>query len=205
MSMYCRQSASYLPSSQLLRLPSTTLQLCSSSREARRCSDAARKGGPGSTTLRVCSEDSAVNAAHECIKVWEGAFRCRRISISAKEVRKRIFQLLACNLLRVWKTFLRSQQKPDYLATSFRPALPDRGRFQADFLYVDHTLSICTSSDIRYRHIGEHLYWGSQEKRTRHGSYKIAEPEKALLDWIHLQRQEGLPVVLDELNPERYG
>jgi len=53
---------------------------------------------------------------------------------------------------------------------------------------------------IVYRHIGEHLYWGFREKRTRRGSYKIAEPEKALLDWIYLQRQEGLPVVLDELN-----
>jgi predicted transcriptional regulator of viral defense system len=53
---------------------------------------------------------------------------------------------------------------------------------------------------IVYRHIGEHLYWGFQEKRTRHGSYKIAEPEKGLLDWIYLQRREGLPVVLDELN-----
>lgn len=53
---------------------------------------------------------------------------------------------------------------------------------------------------IIYRHIGKHLYWGFQDKRTRHGSYKIAEPEKALLDWIYLQRQEGLPVALDELN-----
>lgn len=53
---------------------------------------------------------------------------------------------------------------------------------------------------IVYRRIGERLYWGFQEKRTRHGSYKIAEPEKALLDWIYLQRLEGLPVVLDELN-----
>jgi predicted transcriptional regulator of viral defense system len=53
---------------------------------------------------------------------------------------------------------------------------------------------------IVYRHIGEHLYWGFQEKRTRHGSYKIAEPEKALLDWIYLQREESLPVALDELN-----
>jgi predicted transcriptional regulator of viral defense system len=53
---------------------------------------------------------------------------------------------------------------------------------------------------IVYRHIGEHLFWGFEEKRTRHGSYKIAEPEKALLDWIYLQRQEGLPVALDELN-----
>ena len=53
---------------------------------------------------------------------------------------------------------------------------------------------------IVYRRIGQHLYWGFQEKRTRHGSYKIAEPEKALLDWIYLERLEGLPVVLDELN-----
>ncbi len=35
---------------------------------------------------------------------------------------------------------------------------------------------------IVYRHIEDHLYWGFQEKRTRHGSYRIAEPEKSLLD-----------------------
>jgi hypothetical protein len=56
------------------------------------------------------------------------------------------------------------------------------------------------SIHIIYRHIGQSLYWGFQEKRTRHGSYKIAEPEKALLDWVYLQRQEGLPTVLDELS-----
>jgi len=53
---------------------------------------------------------------------------------------------------------------------------------------------------IVYRHVGKKLYWGFEEKRTRHGSYRIAEPEKALLDWVYLQRQEGLPVALDELN-----
>ena len=53
---------------------------------------------------------------------------------------------------------------------------------------------------IVYRHISENLFWGFEEKRTRHGSYKIAAPEKALLDWIYLQRQEGLPVALDELS-----
>ncbi len=53
---------------------------------------------------------------------------------------------------------------------------------------------------IVYRHIGKRLYWGFQEKRTRHGGYKIAEPEKALLDWIYFKRQQGLPVALDELN-----
>lgn len=56
------------------------------------------------------------------------------------------------------------------------------------------------SVKIIYRHIGTRLYWGFQEKRTRHGQYKIAEPEKALLDWIYLKRQEALPVALDELN-----
>ncbi len=39
-----------------------------------------------------------------------------------------------------------------------------------------------------------------QEKRTRHEAYKIAEPEKALLDWVYLQRQEELPTALDELS-----
>jgi len=53
---------------------------------------------------------------------------------------------------------------------------------------------------IIYRHIGKKLYWGFEEKRTRHGSYRIAEPEKALLDWIYLQRQEGLSVAFDELS-----
>jgi predicted transcriptional regulator of viral defense system len=56
------------------------------------------------------------------------------------------------------------------------------------------------SLHVIYRHISKNLYWGFQIKRTRHGSYRIAEPEKALLDWVYLQRQEGLPVVLDELS-----
>jgi hypothetical protein len=54
---------------------------------------------------------------------------------------------------------------------------------------------------IVYRHIHKNLYWGFQIKRMRHGSYGIAEPEKALLDWVYLQCQEGLPAALDELSP----
>ncbi|HJZ64261.1 MAG TPA: hypothetical protein VKD70_08085 [Candidatus Acidoferrum sp.] len=56
------------------------------------------------------------------------------------------------------------------------------------------------SVHIIYRHVGKKLYWGFEQKRTRHGSYRIAEPEKALLDWLYLQRQEGLPTAFDELN-----
>lgn len=56
------------------------------------------------------------------------------------------------------------------------------------------------SVHIVYRRIGKKLHWGFEQKRTRHGTYRIAEPEKALLDWIYLQRQEALPTAFDELN-----
>jgi predicted transcriptional regulator of viral defense system len=56
------------------------------------------------------------------------------------------------------------------------------------------------SVQIVYRHIAKKLHWGFEAKRTRHGSYRISEPEKALLDWIYLQRQEGLPTAFDELS-----
>ena len=60
-----------------------------------------------------------------------------------------------------------------------------------------------TSVRIVYRHIAQKLHWGFEVKRTRHGSYRIAEPEKAFLDWIYLQRQEGLPTAFDELSLEK--
>ena len=53
---------------------------------------------------------------------------------------------------------------------------------------------------IIYRKISPELYWGFEEKATRYNSYLIAEPEKALLDWIYLTRQEGFPTPLDEIN-----
>lgn len=62
------------------------------------------------------------------------------------------------------------------------------------------------SVNIIYRKISPELYWGFEERSTRYNKYNIAEPEKALLDWIYLNRQEGLPTALDEfqlqlLNP----
>jgi predicted transcriptional regulator of viral defense system len=56
------------------------------------------------------------------------------------------------------------------------------------------------SVSIVYRKISPELYWGYEEKATRYNNYLIAEPEKALLDWIYLSRQEGLPTPLDELH-----
>jgi hypothetical protein len=43
------------------------------------------------------------------------------------------------------------------------------------------------------------LYWGFTEKQTRYSKYAIAEPEKALLDWIYLSMQAGLKPSLDEI------
>jgi hypothetical protein len=56
------------------------------------------------------------------------------------------------------------------------------------------------SLQLTYRRIAPHLFWGFHSKRTRYGSYNIAEPEKALLDWIYLLRQEGSIVPTDELD-----
>ena len=53
---------------------------------------------------------------------------------------------------------------------------------------------------VSYRKISKDLYWGFEQRRTRYNSYQIALPEKALLDWIYLSRQEGLPTPLDEIN-----
>jgi predicted transcriptional regulator of viral defense system len=53
---------------------------------------------------------------------------------------------------------------------------------------------------IVYRKISAELYWGFEEKTTRYNRYFIAEPEKALLDWIYLARQEGLPTPVDEIS-----
>jgi predicted transcriptional regulator of viral defense system len=55
------------------------------------------------------------------------------------------------------------------------------------------------SVGIVYRKISPDLYWGYEQKATRYNNYLVAEPEKALLDWIYLTRQEGLPTPFDEL------
>ena len=59
------------------------------------------------------------------------------------------------------------------------------------------------SVSISFRRISKNLSWGFQEKRTRYGRYNIAEPEKALLDWVYLRRQEGSTINTDELDLQR--
>ncbi len=53
---------------------------------------------------------------------------------------------------------------------------------------------------IAFRTISKGLFWGFVEKQTRYAKYRIAEPEKALLDWIYLSLQTGLTPHLDEID-----
>ena len=53
------------------------------------------------------------------------------------------------------------------------------------------------------RRISKNLCWGFKGNVTRYSSYRIAEPGKALSDWIYLSLQEGPPVELDELEFQR--
>lgn len=55
------------------------------------------------------------------------------------------------------------------------------------------------SIDLLYRKISPDLFWGFVEKKARYSNYRIAEAEKALLDWIYFHLKDGLPVQLDEI------
>src|SRR5262249_52458612 len=53
---------------------------------------------------------------------------------------------------------------------------------------------------ILFRHITPSLYWGFNRKRTKYGDYLVAEPEKALLDWLYFSRKTTGHAALDEFN-----
>jgi DNA-binding Lrp family transcriptional regulator len=54
-----------------------------------------------------------------------------------------------------------------------------------------------------FRRISKALFWGFHEERTLYGNYNAADPEKALLDWVYLARQQGSTIHTDELNLQR--
>jgi hypothetical protein len=56
---------------------------------------------------------------------------------------------------------------------------------------------------VIFRRLSRNLFWGFQEKRTRYGKYNVADPQKALLDWVYLRRQEGSIIHTDELDLQR--
>lgn len=51
---------------------------------------------------------------------------------------------------------------------------------------------------ITFRKLKKDLYWGYVPKKTRYSIYNLAEPEKALLDWMYFRRAEKLPLETDE-------
>jgi predicted transcriptional regulator of viral defense system len=53
---------------------------------------------------------------------------------------------------------------------------------------------------ITFRTISKQLYWGFVEEQTRYAKYSIAEPEKALLDWVYLSLKTGVSPNLDEID-----
>lgn len=52
------------------------------------------------------------------------------------------------------------------------------------------------SIEVDYRHLRKNLFWGY----VRDGDSFIAEPEKALLDWLYLGRGRLETISLDEIN-----
>lgn len=56
---------------------------------------------------------------------------------------------------------------------------------------------------IDFRQIKKDLFWGFTERKGRYHKYKIAEPEKAILDWVYFRLNDGVPVLLDEFQFER--
>jgi predicted transcriptional regulator of viral defense system len=64
---------------------------------------------------------------------------------------------------------------------------------------VRHTPSVRKKNmEIKFHELKRSLFWGYIEKKTRYRTYRIAEPEKAILDWIYLRRKKSHPVELDE-------
>ena len=57
-----------------------------------------------------------------------------------------------------------------------------------------------TSSTARFSAI---FSKGFTEKKGGYATYKIAEAEKALLDWIYFHLKDGLPVEFDEIQFDR--
>jgi hypothetical protein len=57
-----------------------------------------------------------------------------------------------------------------------------------------------TTVSINFRHLPSGLYWGFQKRRTLYGEFNVADPEKALLDWLYFQGKQGAKVTTDEFD-----
>ena len=54
---------------------------------------------------------------------------------------------------------------------------------------------------LSYSHVSRPLFFGFRKEKLPQGAEAwVAEPEKALLDWIYLRRRAGEPIALDEID-----
>jgi predicted transcriptional regulator of viral defense system len=60
-----------------------------------------------------------------------------------------------------------------------------------------------TVAKITFRTIKKDLFWGYEERKTKYGKYKLAEPEKAILDWLYFRNRKRQPLDLDEFELQR--
>lgn len=56
---------------------------------------------------------------------------------------------------------------------------------------------------VVFKRVLKDIFGGLKHKRTRYGGYNVADPEKALLDWVYLGRHTGSTIHTDELDLER--
>lgn len=110
--------------------------------------------------------------------------------------------------------------EPSYL--SLESALAWHG-FIPEMVYAYVSLTARTNRKFTnafgtflYRHIKPELFWGYTEIKTEHGHYLLAEPEKALLDYLYLNlskiRNEAdfdnvrfnMDVIKEKLNADKF-
>ena len=57
---------------------------------------------------------------------------------------------------------------------------------------------------LSYAHLSKPLFFGFRKETVRPGVEAwVAEPEKALLDWVYLRRKSGEPIAFDEIDFSR--
>jgi predicted transcriptional regulator of viral defense system len=146
----------------------------------------------------------------------------RKFGLSRASVRKALFRLEKRNLVsRITKGVYVNRLVRDYSPQDFVAILKPDSYVSLESALNHWGLSTqspvaltCVTTakpneyrttifSIVFRKISKRLFGGFVEKQTRYAKYRIAEPEKALLDWIYLSLQLGLKPALDEIDFKR--
>ena len=165
------------------------------------------------TTLRLEAQTNSIVHADELsrkyqigpIAVTQALARQQQRGLVEHIGKKIYFNLLAANATpRELVNVLRSKAYVS-LETALREYGISTQSPQAITCVTPERPRIFAGRSIRiiYRGISPQLYFGFVQKRTRYGSYQLAEPEKAVLDSVYLALQDGIEPALDELEFEQ--